>query len=375
MENIKYKLIISSSEKSSDIYYASGLSIPDDFIFLENLQTGKRMIFVSPLEYNRAKNHAKDALDVYCSSEFLKGKKGGNINLLRALIEHFNFESVIVPFDFPSGYLQLLSSKRIQVVCENGSFFPERLTKDVFEIEQIAIAQQLNEATIQYGCGILSDSIVNDGERLFFDGELLTSERFKNLLNSYMIERGGYCDTLIASCGKDSSEPHNTGSGALLANQPIVIDNFPRLTDSRYWGDMTRTVVMGKASDIVKNAFNAVFEAKMRALEMVKVGVAVKELHQKTIDILEKAGFKTYIDVNGHHVGFIHGLGHGVGLDIHEPPRVSVNIDHKLVENSVITIEPGVYYPEWGGVRLEDLVVVKNDGCELLNDPKCVLEI
>ena len=376
MKNNEYKLIISSSEKSSDIYYASGLMIPDDFMFLENVATSQQTVVVSTLEFNRAKKSAKSNVDVLCTTQFTnKNEKANFGSILKNIIKKYEINKIIIPFDFSSGYYQLLLKNNVEVDFADGNFFPTRITKNGYELQQIAIAQKLNERTINYGCSILCDAKIGEEQQLFYNNEILTSEKFKNILNSFMIERGGYCDTLIASCGIDSSEPHNSGSGALLANQPIVIDNFPRLTGSRYWGDMTRTIVKGVAPEIVKKAFNAVYEAKNSALELVKANVAVKDLHNKAIEVLEKHGFKTFIDNNGCHVGFIHGLGHGVGLDIHEAPSVARNIEHKLLENSVITIEPGVYYPEWGGVRLEDLVVVKKDGCELLNNSQCILEI
>ncbi len=376
MKNNEYKLIISSSSKSSDIYYASGLMIPDDFIYLENIKTSQKIVVVSPLEFNRAKNSAKSNIDVLCTAQFKNSNQQSSLGaILQNIIKKYEINKVIIPFDFPSGYYQLFLKNNIEVIFVDGEFFPARICKNDYELKQIALAQKLNEATISYGCSLLSDASVNNKQQLIYNNEIFTSEKFKNILNSFMVERGAYCDTLIASCGIDSSEPHNSGSGVLFANKPIVIDNFPRLTDSCYWGDMTRTVVKGIAPEIVKRAFNAVYEAKNSVLQLVKADVAVKDLHNKAIEVLEKYNFKTFVDDNGCHVGFIHGLGHGVGLDIHEAPRVSKNVEHRLLENSVITIEPGVYYPEWGGVRLEDLLVVKKDGCELLNDPQCILEI
>ncbi|UDQ97329.1 M24 family metallopeptidase [Lentisphaerota bacterium WC36G] len=369
------KLIISSSEKSSDILYISKLHIPDEFIYVEIAGINKKIIAVSSLEYSRAKNSGSADCEVISYEELCNGETADVENSVIALIKKYSLQELAVPFDFPTGYYQLLKTNNVDINVVKGSFFPERLIKNNFELKQIALAQKLNEQTINYGISLLRESNVNDEKMLILDGEILTSERFKGILNSFMVKRGGYCDTLIASCGAAAAEPHNTGNGPLYANQTIVIDNFPRLSSSHYWGDMTRTVVKGKASAMVNKAFNAVYEAKNCVLEKVRAGVAVKDLHELAKNILVKNGFETYVHDNGCHVGFIHGLGHGLGLDIHEAPRVSSANDYILEENTVITIEPGLYYPEWGGMRLEDLVVVKGNGCELLNNKECILEI
>ncbi len=171
-----------------------------------------------------------------------------------------------------------------------------------------------------------------------------------------------------------SAKPHCKGSGILKAHEPIVIDIFPRLASSGYWGDLTRTVVKGSAPEIVKKAFNAVLEAREKAKEALKAGVIPAEIHQLATDILTQHGFHTGADEQGNY-GFFHGLGHGVGLETHEAPRLSSGNFTPLKGNEIITVEPGVYYPQWGGIRLEDMVVIRPDGAECLNKIATFLEI
>jgi len=163
------------------------------------------------------------------------------------------------------------------------------------------------------------------------------------------------------------------GSGVIAAHQPIIIDIFPRLVSSGYWGDMTRTYVKGKASVELKKMYQTVLEGQSMGLDMVQAGVRTSDIHHKITQHFDEQGFKTGM-VDGKQGGFFHGTGHGVGLDIHEEPRVSKN-DALLEERQVITIEPGLYYAHIGGVRLEDLVVVREHGCDNLTQFHRQLEL
>ncbi len=178
----------------------------------------------------------------------------------------------------------------------------------------------------------------------------------------------------IVSCGEDCSDPHNFGSGPLFADQPIMIDTCPRSIKNRYFADMTRTVVKGKASTEIRKMYNAVLGAQKLALGEIKDGMRADLIHKKVQDYFANRGFKTE-EKNGKIQGFFHGTGHGVGLDIHETPRINLNYKKKLKAGNVVTVEPGLYYPKIGGVRIEDLVVVTKTGCKNLTKFPKFLEI
>jgi Xaa-Pro aminopeptidase len=178
--------------------------------------------------------------------------------------------------------------------------------------------------------------------------------------------------TIIAG-GVQACDPHNEGSGALKAGEPIVMDVFPRHVASRYFADMSRTVLKGKARPQMKRLYDAVLAAQEEAIASVRDGADGQKIHAQVNRRFEDAGFKTGL-VNGRMQGYFHGTGHGVGLDIHEPPRISKS-GSRLQAGQVVTVEPGLYYPEIGATRIEDMVLVTEDGCRNLTQFPKVLEI
>ena len=209
---------------------------------------------------------------------------------------------------------------------------------------------------------------------LYWNGNPLTSELLRAEIDVAMLRLGMLPTGTICAGGIQGSQPHNTGSGHLPADMPIVMDIFPRSAETGYWGDLTRTVVKGKASDLVKRAYDTVLLARESCKSAICAGANPAELHQLAVSIMEKAYFHTGHGEKGDF-GFFHGLGHGVGLDIHESPRLSPRNPDVLKGGEVVTVEPGLYYPEWGGIRLEDLVYVTGDGCRCLTEIEDFLEI
>ncbi|MCQ2379978.1 MAG: M24 family metallopeptidase, partial [Victivallaceae bacterium] len=208
---------------------------------------------------------------------------------------------------------------------------------------------------------ILADSSISRNGTLKYDGKPLTSERLRFEIDMRLAELGYTGTGTICAGGLQAACPHEQGHGALYAGTPVVIDIFPRSDKTGYFGDMTRTFVKGQAQAIVKKAHRAICEAKRLGISLVRIGAVPSEIHDAANTVLEKAGFTTGNGPNGHH-GFFHSLGHGVGLDIHEPPRISPNNSVPLRGGEAVTVEPGLYYPEWGGVRQEDLVLLTKSG-------------
>ena len=204
---------------------------------------------------------------------------------------------------------------------------------------------------------------------LWLDGEVLTSERVKKLINVALMECGCIAQHTIVAGGEQACDPHDEGSGPLPAHRSIIFDVFPRSAGTRYFADMSRTVVRGTPSPELTRLYHAVKDAQEEAITKIRDGADGAAIHQGICDRFEKAGYKTGL-VNGRMQGYFHGTGHGVGLDIHEAPRIS-RTGSLLQEGHVVTVEPGLYYPGLGAVRIEDMVLVTKDGCRnLTNYPK-----
>lgn len=386
----KGRLIIASSRDSADIFYTAGFSAPDPFIYFSS---GKvKGIVVSAMEYGRAQREVKTGIRVYEKNEFFsaqravekRNKKGylktasskerERREILSAIIKRFPAEIWEIPASFPFSLGDYLRRSGIRLACIEGTFFPKRRRKTESEIRKIIFALRLAESAMARAVEILRSSVVDKMSRLLWNGKLLTSELLRQEIEIEIIRGGGAAQDTIVSCGRKSAEPHNSGSGLLFANKPIIIDIFPRIESSGYYGDLTRTFVKGKVPAVVKKAFEAVFEARDSAKKMIRSGIFSAKVYRRAFEVLEKRGFQTgkKDDVN---FGFFHGLGHGVGLEIHEPPDISSRISQALLENDVITVEPGLYYPEWGGVRLEDMVVVGEKSCETITQSPTFLRI
>jgi Xaa-Pro aminopeptidase len=198
------------------------------------------------------------------------------------------------------------------------------------------------------------------GEILFYQDQPLLSEQVRGIIEVSLLEDA--CETMdtIVAGGANAADPHMRGVGPLAANAPIVIDIFPRSKVSRYYADMTRTVLKGEASLEVREIYDAVRQAQDVGLKGIRSGVPGKEVHSSVSQIFRELGFP---ETEGS--GFTHSTGHGVGLDVHEKPSLS-ETGETLQTAQVVTVEPGLYYPQIGGVRLEDLVVVTENGCENL---------
>jgi Xaa-Pro aminopeptidase len=210
------------------------------------------------------------------------------------------------------------------------------------------------------------------GNRLYLKGGLLTSERVKGEINAGLSRKGLTASHTIVACGVHSSMPHHGGEGPIYPDKPVVIDIFPRSQTSGYFGDMTRTVVRGEPSPGLVKMYDTVLRGQKLAIGMVKAGVRVRDIHSAVVDYFRSRGFETGV-IGGKAQGFIHSTGHGLGLEIHEPPRISLG-EEVLETGNVVTVEPGLYYEKTGGVRIEDVVVVEKNGCtNLTRYPKKLL--
>ena len=365
------RLIVGSGEESADIRYATNLSTPDNFIWFEVKEskdnTSYQACVMSSLEYDRAKEHIKKGVDVLRSDDFL----GNSIKeQILSIAKKFNLTAFEVPETFPLSIADFLRKNKLKVTPVAGTFFPNRAYKEDSEVEKITISLRAAEAGLTRAREVLALSTINNDQTLSFNGELLTSELLRYEIDSTMLKLGMAATGTICAGALQGAQPHNVGSGPLYANTPIVLDVFPRSLTTGYWGDLTRTQVKGKATDIVKKAFIAVRDARDKSKELLHAGVIPEDVHNFCTQYLAEQGFPTGFDGTNNY-GFFHGLGHGLGLEIHEAPRLSKRAKEPFKGGEIVTVEPGVYYPQWGGIRMEDLVYINKDG----NGIKCLTQI
>jgi Xaa-Pro aminopeptidase len=358
------RLIVAASETDANLLYATRFFAPDPFIFL--IHRRKKILVMNDLEIDRARQQAR--ADVVLSrsqlENQLKEKRRRLIDtaaVLHLLFSSKKIRSLLVPYDFPAGLGEQLRQKGLRIKVKPHPFFEEREFKSPDEIREIERALRASEAAMETAIQVIRESRIRPDRMLAWEGTKLTSELLKQRIASTILERGGIASHTIVACGEQGCDPHQEGTGPLKANQPIIIDIFPRSQKSGYWGDITRTVVKGKASAPLKSMFHAVLQGQEIALKQIRAGVQGKEIHQSILNYFHQQGFETGCK-NGRMQGFFHGTGHGVGLEIHEPPRISPRGTDLLKAGHVVTVEPGLYYSGVGGVRLEDLVVVTASG-------------
>jgi len=370
------RLIYAASDVCPDMLYATGLITPDPFLWFATDQGC--IVVVTPLELGRAQKQAKPGAVVLSQQEAkrewrVSSRRLRTESLIAGLTRHAGISVWETPDSFPLGLARRLEKRGVRLKTV-PDFFPERRRKTAEEVAHVREGVALAEAGLDRALHLLRESNVGQDGVLVWRDAPLTAEILRGEIDAEIARCGGTASQTIAAPGAQAADPHQCGSGPLNAGVPIVLDIFPRVDATGYFGDLTRTVVKGRAPDLARDAFAAVREAQSRALAAVHAGVKGSVVHRAAAETLEDAGFETDLLASPPH-GFIHGTGHGVGLAVHEGPRVNKRADQPLEEGNVVTIEPGLYYPEWGGVRLEDVVVVRPDGCENLTSAEKFLEI
>jgi Xaa-Pro aminopeptidase len=368
------RLMVAASEHDPDMLYATRFFAPDAFIFLE--ERGKRTLVLSDLEIDRARKQAK--ADEFVSYSELEREVQGNQRKAPAyekVLAHFlrkrRVRSAMVPSNFPLGFAQELEASRIKLRATNGLFWPEREAKTEEELKLMRRALQITEAGMARAIEVLGASKPGPGKKLIWSGKPLTSEVLRAEIDSAVLRAGGLPANTIVAGGDQACDPHERGFGPLKANSLIILDIFPRDAKSGYFGDMTRTVVRGRASEGQRTLWETVREGQEMALKKMKPGVDGLSLHNEVKQLFTDRGFPTEVR-GGRQVGFFHGTGHGLGLEIHEIPRFQKTV-FKI--GQVLTVEPGLYYPGLGGVRIEDVGVVTKSGNRLLSRFEKRLEI
>lgn len=366
-------LIVSASETDATMLYASGFVAGDPFIYAR--LKGRSMLVMSDLELGRAKDESRvDEVVSYAGVEKkikAKADRPGRADVIARVLADHGVAKVAVPDAFPLGLAVALRKRGVTCV-PTASLFPERAVKTAREVEAIEEAQRATEAGVEEAVELLRRSKPR-GSKLVEGGEPVTSERLKTVIHRTLMDRECAATRTIVAAGDQACDPHCTGSGPIAPDTAIVMDVFPRSTRTHYHADMTRTVVRGKASAALRKLYEDVRIAQEEGLKKVRPGADGKTIHEETQKLFKTMGYETG-PRNGKMVGYFHGLGHGVGLEIHESPWLTAG-GTPLPEGSVVTVEPGLYYPGLGGVRLEDMALVTPMGCRNLTRFPKVLEV
>ncbi|MGB9740950.1 MAG: M24 family metallopeptidase [Candidatus Bathyarchaeales archaeon] len=382
--------LYSESAKEANMYYLTRFLAPDPFIYLKKVGE-EPTIVVSQMEYSRAKKESiiKDVRSQmeYNLYEIIKSAPDPKIGNLKFIANVAKKElgvgtKICVPSNFPTMIADALRKEGLTITPMFDIIEKARETKEPDEIREISAVQAAVDNALKKVIDLIANADVDAKGRLVtkIDGkkELLKVGMVKAILGHEFLDNGcAVEEEMIIACGPSGADPHYSGEpeDELMANQPIILDIFPKSIRKRYYTDMTRTIVKGKASKEVKKMFETVLEARNASIDAIKAGVQGNAVYDICCNIIEKAGYATTRGGKQITKGFTHGLGHGVGLQVHEGPSLSEFYKFALEEHNVVTVEPGLYDPEIGGVRIEDIVEVTKKGCSNFVKTEIFLEV
>lgn len=357
------------------MFYATRFRAPDPFVYLEC--RGKKSLLLSDLEIDRGRREAQvDAViawsDVQHQAKQLLQRIPSSEEVIALFLKQQGTRSVLVPRDFPLGIAHDLKKAGITTSPVKADFFPERAIKDSSEITALKQALSITEVGLSRAHEILKASTIKKNGRLEWAHHPLTSELMRREIEMAIVREGGIPagDSIVAG-GEQACDPHERGHGPLRANELIVIDLFPRHAKSGYYGDLTRTVVRGKASEAQRQLWKTCLTGQEQVLKQLKPGASGKKIHAALETFFSNQGYPKE-QKQGRWSGFFHGTGHGLGLEIHDQLRFGNTI---FKSGHVFTVEPGLYIPGLGGVRHEDVILITEKGCRLLSHFPKTLEI
>lgn len=365
-------LIIGDTERSPELRHEIPIHIGDPFLYAE--VDGRRVAIVWSIEGDRiaaidptieivsdetfsSDDLIRDGVDIYAIKPTMFGRQVRSLGLGRAA----------VPRSFPLGIADVLRANGVELVVDQRLFDDRRRRKTAFELEGIRRASRAAEAGMTAIASLLARSEPADGGRVV-DGDALTSDVLKLAASAEFDRHGCRGDDLIVAIGPQAADGHDQGQGPVGNDDVVLCDLFPQHVESGCFSDMTRTFVVGGANAEISAWHTQSVEALELARSLVRPGTSGSEIHRAVCSFFERLGHPTGLSKPEGEVlrdGFFHGLGHGVGLDVHEAPWLG-KFGHELVEGDVIALEPGLYRHGFGGVRVEDLLVVTADGCETL---------
>ena len=366
-------LIVADTIRSPELRHEVPLPVPDPFLYAE--AGGKRSVVVSSLEAGRIRALGTD-LEVFTledagNDELVKRGLDSyavaqevNLNACRKL----GLESAVTPAGFPLGDADFLRANGIELTADQRFFDERRRVKTEHELAGIRRACRAVEAGIAVGVELLRTASRSNGT-LTLDGKPLTCERIKLEVERAFAEHGAAAEEFTVSHGAQTAVGHDGGSGPIGSEDVVLFDLYPRDRESACYSDFTRTFALGSPSDELREYHRLAKEALDLAVAAVKPGVKGSDIHRQVCDFFHEHGHKTQLHKEEGEAlvdGYFHATGHGVGLEVHERPGVGRIESEPLVEGDVIALEPGLYRNGYGGVRLEDLILVTADGAEVL---------
>jgi Xaa-Pro aminopeptidase len=359
-----------------DVYHTTRFLAPDPIIALEDVE--ELVIVASSLEEGRARKESRATTIVNMNEYGAQELSGRGISgtefwatIMKRFLDERGLKRVAVAPYFPLAEADSLRAMGIELVVAND-LRERRRVKRPDEIDAIEAAQRATEEAWGQGVAAISRSKARADRTLELDGAVFTAERLRAIVESALLERGYASDGAICAPGPQAADPHQIGTGPLHAGEPIVMDIFPQHKQTRYWADMTRTVSKGEPPAEIRKIYDVVKRAQDAGIKALRPGVTGREVHELVEDIIWQAGYDTLRPGQKKNPsdptprGFIHSTGHGVGLEIHEAPAIARSGTKPLIAGDVVTIEPGVYDPVIGGVRLEDMLVITETGARNL---------
>ncbi len=366
-------LIYGDTLRSPELRHEVAVPIPDPFLYAE--RNGRRVVAIHSLEVPRVRGIGLDVLswDDLGWEELLDqgiSRDELYLHVAERACRSLEVVSAVVPPGFPVELADHLRGAGLELTVDREAFTRRRRVKNEAELEGIRRAQRAAEAAMDVARSLLRSADAS-GDVLMLDDEPLTCERVKQEIGEVFTAHGMAADELIVSHGGQSAIGHDMGSGPISPGEPVVIDLWPKDRETGCHADMTRTYCVGEPPEELVEYHRLVKRALDEAIAGVRGGAAGHDLYRATCELFQEHGYKTLLTKDlGETLeeGFFHGLGHGVGLEVHEDPGMGLAPASPLVAGDVVTVEPGLYRPGFGGCRLEDLVLVTEDGCENLTD-------
>jgi Xaa-Pro aminopeptidase len=369
-------LLYADTASSADLLYFGRVEVHDPFIAFGAGR--KKITLQSALEFGRVKKTG--VFDVVLPLEDWQararqrfGPKAAVPEVIASVARHYGLRTFRVPANFPAALYLRLTKLGLKLVFPDGLLFPEREIKSRWEADCIREGNRLCSLGFAAAEKILRAARIK-GRTLIHRGKVLTSEVLRFELETAIREQGGDPRDTIVAGGDQACDPHERGSGPLRPHELIIIDIFPSVLKTGYHGDMTRTYLKGRPREVQRRLVATVREAQQRATNAIKAGVDGRAVHAACTECFAAAGYESKRTKHGA-VGFIHGTGHGLGLAVHDPGRMSPTVAYPLKKGSVMTVEPGLYYPGLGGCRWEDVVWVTATGSQPLSKHPYAWEI
>jgi Xaa-Pro aminopeptidase len=376
-------LIHADSLLDANMFVATGITAGDPFTYIE--AGDRRIIVTNQLEVDLVRRDST-ATEIWMVDEFggrdlvLDGwpLDDARMETVRRMLQRAGLDAVAVPPTFPLALADYLRGKGITLTPDRVLFDSRRRHKDARQLLGVRTAQRATEAAFDAARAIIGSASPDAGGALQLEDETLTCERVRATIVDTLRERGCGGEPPIVAAGPQGALGHELGHGPIHAGVPVIIDIFPRHEASRYYADMTRTFCFGEASERLRAMHATILESLRRSVETIAATVPGTAPWEAACEVIERDGYRTLRGLGKGETldeDFFHALGHGVGVEVHEPPYMGLGDSTPLEEGDVVTVEPGVYRKDYGGVRLEDMVVVTTDGCDVLTEYDYDLEI